>query len=151
MASIQHDVTWLLLTDIRQGRLIQCSVTKHDRCHMEEFDTLLNDLPKHKQDVSSTTRNRRNETNGIDGRGDEEDIKHFVRQLNEWLPGVMREHKIEKLVVVAPSRLLGELRETLAHELKPHCELRQGEWIHLSIRELAEHPAVHKLVGLDES
>ncbi|TFG37598.1 MAG: hypothetical protein E4H46_01445 [Desulfobacterales bacterium] len=151
MTSTKQDVTWLLSTDIRQGKLLQCSVTKHDRCHVEEFDTLLNDLPKHEQDMSLTTRNHRSETNGIDGRGDEEDIKHFVRQLNHLLPGVMRQHAIENMVVVAPSRLLGELRETLARELKPHCELRKGEWLHLSIRELAEHPAVHELLGLNES
>ncbi|MBN2376423.1 MAG: host attachment protein [Sedimentisphaerales bacterium] len=150
MASLQN-VTWLLLTDIRQGKLLQCGVTKHDRCHVEEFDTIRNDLPKHEQDMSLTTRNRRSETNGIDGRGDEEDLKHFVRQLNHWLPGMMRQHAIQNMVVVAPSRLLGELRETLAHELKSHCELRKGEWMHLSIRELTELPAIHELLGLDES
>ncbi|MCF7957999.1 MAG: host attachment protein [Phycisphaerae bacterium] len=151
MTSTHHGMKWLLLADIRQGKLLKCSVTKHKRCHVEEFDTLLNDLPKHEQVESATTRNKRSETSGIDGRSDKEDLKHFVRQLSHWLPGVLRQHAIEKMVVVAPSRLLGELRETLDHELKSHCELKQGEWTHLSIRELTEHPAVHKLLGLDES
>ena len=148
MASLQ-DVTWLLLTDTLQGRLMRCSVTKHHRCQVEECETLRNDRPKHEHEVSSPIRKRDSVTYGIEDRGDEENLRHFVRRLNHWLPGVMQKHAIGDLVVVAPSRLLGGLRMAQDPDFKLHCELRKGEWIHLSIRELTEHPVVRELVGLD--
>ena len=144
-----QDSKWLLLVDRRQGRLLCCSVTSHGRCHVEEYDTLQSDSPPKEHEVSSPIRKRCSTTYGIEDRGDLEEIKHFVRQLNEWLPGIMRQHSIEDLVVIASSGVLGELRTRLRTELKQQCDLRKGAWIHLSIRELAEHPVVRELVGLD--
>lgn len=143
-------MSWLLLTDIQQSRLLRCGVTQHRRCHVEECETLQNNRIKHQQEEASPLRKSASVTYGIDeDRSKAADLKYFVRQLNHWLPGVMRQHAIENVVVVAPSRLLGELRAILAPELKPHCEQRKGEWIHLSVRELAEHPLVLEQVGLE--
>ena len=144
-----QDSKWLLLADRRQGRLLCCSVTRHGRCHVEEYDTLQSDSPAKEHEVSSPIRKQGSITYGIEDRGDMEEIKHFVRQLNEWLPRVIQKHSIEDLVVIASSRVLGELRTMLEPEVKRHCDLKKGVWIHLSIRELAEHPVVRELVGLD--
>ena len=143
-------MVWLLLADMRKGRLLCCRATNHGRCHVEECETIQNDLPKPEYEVSSPIRKRAGMTYGIEDQRESEELKHFVRQLNEWLPRRMHKHAADRLVVIAPARFLGELRTRLKPELKKQLDMRKGEWIHLTVRELAEHHEVRALIGMEK-
>ena len=145
-----NETSWFLLADIRYARLLRCSVTAHGWCHFDECDTLHNDYPEKEHEVTSPLRKRAGITYGIENGYEPESVKHFARQLNRSLPGTMSKYQIEHLVLIAPSRFLGELRKLLKPQLQRKLDIRRGEWIHLPTRKLAEHPVVRELIGLDD-
>ena len=146
-----NETNWFLLADIRYARLLRCSVTTHGRCHFDEYDRLQSDYPDKEHEVTSPLRKRAGMTYGIENGYEPESVKHFARQLNRLLPGTMSKYEIEHLFLIAPSRFLGELRNLLKPELQRKVDMHRGEWIHLPIRKLAEHPVVRELIGLDDS
>lgn len=143
-----YKVHWLLLTDMRHGRLLRCSATKHDRCHVVECELFENDYPLKEHEVTSPLHKRAGITYGIEDRDDAEERRHFVRRINQWLPVAMTKYDIERITAIAPSRFLGELRARLNPKIIKQLDLRKGEWVHLPIRELMGHPLVRELVGI---
>ena len=142
---------WFLLADSQSARLLRCSVTDHGRCHFDECARFHSDYPEKEHEVTSPIRKRAGMTYGIENGYEPESIKHFARQLNHSLPDTMSQYQIEYLILIVPSRFLGELRKLLRSDLQRKLDMHRGEWIHLPISKLAEHPVVRDLVGLDDS
>jgi protein required for attachment to host cells len=146
---ILRSEVWFLLADARQARLLCCGLTLQDRCHVDECDSIRNDWSGHTHTKPSPLWKR---TEASDG-GNEDEVREptnrFARQLVAWLHHKMAQYEIDRIVILAPPHFLGVLRNEQSTDLASKAIEHKGELTNLSASELAEHPAVRELVGLD--
>ena len=146
---ILRNVAWVLLADARHGRLLCCGLTPQDRCHVDECDSIQNDWPGHDHPRSGPLRKPTGASYGIEDDEVREPTSRFARQVVAWLHHKMDEHEIERIVILAPPHFLGALRDEHPAHLRGKAIERKGELMNVPTSELAKHPVIRELVGLD--
>ncbi|MFZ9914467.1 MAG: host attachment protein [Phycisphaerales bacterium] len=71
--------------------------------------------------------------------------RRFAREAGAWIAMQMTNARAARVVVFAPPRFLGLLRETLPADVD--ADLQHGEFTQLSAAEFARHPAMLGLLG----
>ena len=146
---ILRNVAWVLLADGRHGRLVCCGVTPQGRCHVDECDSIQNDWPGHDHPRSSPLWKGTGVSYGIEDDEVREPTRRFSRQVVAWLHCKMAEYEIEQVVILAPPHFLGVLRDEPSADLAGKAIERKGELMNVPTSELAKHPTIRELVGLD--
>jgi len=78
-------------------------------------------------------------------RTEEEEHRRFARDVASWLADARKALGVQRVVLFAPARFLGMLRDELAGDAL--TDLREGELTRFDEHELAAHPAVLKAVA----
>ena len=144
-----RNAAWVLLADARHGRLLCCGVTPQGRCHVDECDSIQNDWAGHDHPRSGPFRKPTGASYGIEDDEVREPTKRFARQVVAWLHHKMAEHEIEHIVILAPPHFLGALRDEQSTGLASKAVEHRGELVNVPTSELAIHPVIRELVGLD--
>ena len=134
----RRNYAWFALADAEHCRLLCCRLTKQGTQHVDEHGACENKLPEqeHKRPMTGT-----GTTHYV-----EEEERRFAGEIVEWLRGKVEEHKIDRLVIFAPARILGALRKATPGLLKGHFEELKGDLIRLDAGQLAQHPMVRDLL-----
>jgi protein required for attachment to host cells len=163
MSTRQH---WLLTADDHGAALFSCRTTPRDTPHIDPVRSLTNTHNgEHERRRPSLLggAERRGATGRSSasaaphsvsfGHGAEEERRRFARDLGTWLAQAAREIGADRLIVFAPARLLGLLREEIepaGNVLGPgrHVAYHPVELSRLHPGELAVHPAVLNALDL---
>lgn len=132
----QHD--WFALADAEHCRLLCCSLTEQGTQHVDEHEGLENTLPEQEHARPATLSGTTHHV--------EEKERRFAGEIVKWLQKKAGEHKIDRLMIFAPGRMLGALRKVAVGSLKGHLEELQGDLMRLKPGQLAEHPMIRDLM-----
>jgi protein required for attachment to host cells len=128
--------TWIVAADASRARILQ--VMDRDG-HLAEVEDFVNPSARlHERDMTTDAEPRFNGHGGVGkagsgrtgGPGNDREAKSkgeyetevFVRQLGEYLDKARNDHRYEALHVVAPPKLLGQLRKELGKEVQKLVE-----------------------------
>jgi len=134
----QRDYAWFALADAAHCRLFRCHLTERGTQHVAEHGSLENTLPEQEH--------ARPMTQGGMTHHVEEKERRFAADVVQWLQKEAQEHKVERLMIFAPPRMLGALRKVPSGSLEGHLEEFQGDLMRLAPGQLAEHPMIRALL-----
>lgn len=129
---------WFALADAEHCRLLCCRLTRQGTKHVKQYGALENRFPEQEHLRPGTETGTSHYV--------EEDERRFAGQLVEWLRGKAEEHKIDRLIIFSPPRILGVLRKAKPGLLKGHLEELKGDLMRLDAGQLAQHPMVRDLL-----
>jgi protein required for attachment to host cells len=117
MTAQQH-TTWYLVADGSRARILELSGRKLIHVFNEDFignklksgDTLADDAGRR---TSGHPAAQRNNPHKMQKAG-------FALELAKVVDKAREEHRFEKLVLIAPPEMLGDLRNSLPEQVKPH-------------------------------
>jgi protein required for attachment to host cells len=132
---------WFALADAEHCRLLCCRLTEQGTQHVDEYDALENTFPEREHLRPQTGDGMTHDV--------EERERRFAGQIVEWLQENATKHAIDRLVILAPPRMLGVLRKASSGLLAGHLKELEGNLMRLDAVQLAEHPMVRELVKLD--
>jgi len=144
--AIRNEI-WVVLADAHQCRLLRCGLTRHGRCHVEEYDSIQNTWPGHEHHRPSPLHGKTGDTYAAEGKEANEELTRFARQVADWLDRKTA-NNMARVAFFAPPRFLGALRRVQSVRLAERLEERKGEMIHLPIGVLSKHPAIRDLLDL---
>jgi protein required for attachment to host cells len=141
--------TWILVADSKRARLLRGGLTPQSRPHLEEVASLESTWVDHDRGRPSILAGTGKNPRPMASRGheDEEEIRHFARELAAWLERQLAAHQIAGCVVFAEVRFLGALRKEIPSRLEGILTEHAGDLTHLSAGELARHPAIVGRLG----
>lgn len=148
---ILRNVAWVLLADARHGRLLCCGLTPQGRCHVDDCDSIQNDWPGHDHPRSSPLWKGTGVSYGIEDDEVREPTRRFARRVAAWAHHKMAQYEIEHIAILAPPHFLAALRDERSADLAGKAVGHQGEFTNVPTSELAKHPTIRELVGLDGS
>ena len=129
---------WFALADAEHCRLLCCRLTRQGTQHVDEYGAFENTLPEAEHARPMTGDGM---THDI-----EEEERRFAHEIVEWLQENTKKHKIDRLVIFAPPRMLGVLRKASSGLLTGHLKELEGNLMRLDAGRLAQHPMVRDLV-----
>ena len=142
---------WVLLADARHGRLLHCSRTPYGRCHVQEVAAIATEAPVHHRQSTSPIWKNPTTTFGIEKQDTSERVRRFARQIGLWLEQNTKAHRIQQIALLSSPPLLAALRHVRTARFPQRLLERRIQLASLPISELAEHPTIHRLVGIDQS
>ena len=134
----RQDYAWFALADAEHCRLLRCQLAKRGTQHVDEYEALENTFPEHEYLRPQTGDGMTHDV--------EEKERRFAGRIVERLQENVKKHEIDRLVIFAPPRMLGELRKASSRLLAGHLKELEGNLIRLGAGQLAEHPMVRELV-----
>jgi protein required for attachment to host cells len=134
----QQNYAWFALADAEHCRLLCCRLTRQGTQHVDEYGAFENTLPEAEHARPMTGDGM---THDI-----EEEERRFGAQIVDWLRRKAEEHKISRMVIFAPPRMLGVLRKASSRLLAGHLKEFEGNLMRLDAGQLAQHPMVRDLV-----
>lgn len=140
-------VTWILVADTKKARLLRGALTPQARPHLEEAASLETTWVEHERGRPTILAGKN--PSGVASRGheDEEEIRHFARELAEWLEHQLAAHRVDECAIFAPARFLGAFRKELPARLQGSLTEQTAELTGLTPGELARHPAIAGRLG----
>ncbi|MGR9092621.1 MAG: host attachment protein [Gammaproteobacteria bacterium] len=132
------DHAWFALADAEHCRLLCCRLTEQGTPHVDEHDALENTSPERERLRPQTGDGMTHDV--------EERERRFAGKIVERLQEDVKKHEIDRLVIFAPPRMLGILREASSGLLAGHLEELEGNLMRLRVGQLAEHPLIRELV-----
>ena len=136
--SQRRNHAWFASADAQQCRLLCCDRTARGTLQVDECDALHNTLPEQEHARPMT---QSGATHHV-----EDKERRFAGQIVDWMQERAGMHKIDRLMVLAPHRMLGALRKVPPGSLTGHLEELQGDLIRLEAGQLAEHPMICDLM-----
>jgi protein required for attachment to host cells len=134
--------TWILVADSKRARLLRGERTPQSRPHLEEAASLESSWVDHDRGRPNVLASKSPRPLASRGHEEEEEIRHFARELAAWLERQLAAHQIAECTVFAPARFLGALRKEIPSRVHGSLTEHSGELTHLSAGELARHPAI---------
>jgi protein required for attachment to host cells len=129
---------WFALADAERCRLLCCRLTEQGTQHVDEYDALENTFPEPEHLRPQTGDGMTHDV--------EERERRFAGKIVEWLQENATKHAIDRLVILAPPRMLGVLRKASSGLLAGHLKELEGNLMRLDAGQLAGHPMVRALV-----
>ena len=117
------------------------------RIFLREHDSIHNDWLGHEHECTSPIWKNATKTFGMKTDKKEEELNHFARRLAHWLERRSQELDIHQLVMFCPPRLLGALRRLRGGNLAKITDERTGEFVHLPLNILLNHPRILDVLG----
>jgi len=138
----RRNYAWFALADAERCRLLHCRLAWRGTPHVDERGLLENTFPEHEHQRPQIGDGMTHDV--------EEKRRRFAGRIVEWLHQNAKKHEIDRLVVLAPPRMLGVLRKALSRLLAGHLEQLEGNLMRLEAGQLAKHPMVCELVQATE-
>jgi protein required for attachment to host cells len=138
--------TWLALADAQRCRLLCGHLTEQGTPHFDERGALESVPLEHEHGRPMALAGMTGHTFAAPHHEAEEEQRRFAGRIMKWLQKECEEHEIDRLVVIAPPRMLGQLRKVLPGSLKGPVEQHEGNLMHLDAGDLAQHPIVRELL-----
>jgi protein required for attachment to host cells len=143
---VKQPKTWVVVVDGAQARFLETRDARHFAV-VEQVASSEARLKSH--ELGSDHPGRAHESVGtarhaVAPRHDPHELasERFIQEVADALQRAGREHRFERLVLVAPNRRLGQLRERLAADLQKKVHREVGkDLIKLSDAELSERLA----------
>ncbi len=146
---MSSDSAWVLVADQSRSRLLCCKTQLPNRCRIEELDAIEVEAPTDRHRSRPCSRIGKTSTNyASDGHHVEELLHRSAKQTAAWLERIVAKHRIQQFVVFAPARFLGALRTTTSPGVARRLHGQRGEFTNFSNAELAQQPAIRRLLGL---
>lgn len=114
---------WFALADAEHCRLLCYRLTTQGTQHVDEYGAFDNTLPEAEHARPMTGDGM---THDI-----EEEERRFGAQIVDWLRRKAEEHKIDRLAIFAPPRMLGVLRKASSGLLTGHLQELEGNLMRL--------------------
>ena len=151
------DKPWIFIVDEGGGRLLHARTVPPGRLRLEVKDHLKNEWKEHEH--GRPTGLSRTEV-GLRKTGvsktkyqfaqphhEDEEFRHqFAKEVTQWLEKRIRDHKIERLAVIAPAKVLGELRDLWPKAVQPMIEEHEQDLSWIGEGDLVKHPAIAQLL-----
>ncbi len=142
---------WVLLANMRCGRLLKCRSSARARCHVEEIDRVENTWEGHEHGRPSPLAGKSGHSYASEGHQRDEDLDRFARKVAIWLKPQISDHDIDRLTIFAPPRFLGAFRKIRIVQMDNCLEDRHEDLIDLDAKRLSDHRSIRELVGLTTS
>lgn len=142
---------WIVVADREQARLLEASVTRHGRCHLEQRSDLRSSWEEPEHGRPSPLGGKDGHSYASVGHEEEERVHRFVVEIESWLARMCRERRIETMALYCPAPLLGEIRRRWNKDLRDRANTRELNIAHLPLSELAHHQAIRALVENGEA
>jgi protein required for attachment to host cells len=141
---------WCLVSDQRLARLLRATRTERGTLHLEEAARVAEewDDSLHREPASRAGPSGHSYENI--GHIPEERLHRFGKQVARWLERELRARDVDRLVLFASERLMGELRQRFPAWVRSRVDERLVDLGHLSPAELARHPALGHLENESE-
>jgi protein required for attachment to host cells len=114
--------TWIVAADASRARFLQVA----DRERLVEVEDFVNPEGRlHNREINSDAKGRfrgPDRPGGHSSDDEERTVEHysevFAKRVADYLDKARNEHRYERLVLVAPPKLLGQIRKELAKEVE---------------------------------
>ncbi len=150
MIATTKNNAWIVLANDYQARLLSVGRTSTGHCQLSEIDVVDSPLPQLDQERQLAFQRYPNyrysyadNLNTIN-----EERRRFAKLFARWIDRLVDEHKIKRVTVFSPPRLIGFLREHLSDKHCDQIDLRTENLSHLPDSSLRQHKAIVRL--LDE-
>ncbi len=138
-------ILWFATADRRRARLLACRSTLHKRLHVEEASGLEEKWEEREHGRPSALAGMNGHTYASFHHEEEERIHRFAKEIAHWLEREVQQRDLARIDLFAAPRLLGELRGLLPSALAGRLVEHEGDLNHVSLGELAKHPAIVQL------
>jgi protein required for attachment to host cells len=138
---------WIFVVDGGRGRLLRGSNVPPGRPHLEEDESIENPWEEHEHGRPSPRAGKLGHTYASQGHEGEELLHRFARDVVLWLERKSRQHKIENLLLFAPPRFLGALRQVCPASLTARITEHEGDLGYMTAGDLARHRVIARLLG----
>lgn len=137
---------WIVVADAHRGRLIRVRLGPEGRWNAEEVEGIREVWEeKEHHRPSPLGPNKANHSYTSPHHEAEERLRRFARMLTDWVRKSMEKYGIAELIVCAPPRLMGAVREMWPHALRAHMHEIELELAGLPLPRLPEHPAIRPI------
>jgi protein required for attachment to host cells len=140
-----HGCAWFALVDAERCRLLRCDLTKQGTHRVQEARAFENRWPKHRHGRPMALGGMTGDTYASPHHYVGERLRRFASDVVKRLRAECTEYLIERLTIIAPPRLVGELRK-LDDVRNGRFEFQEGELMQFSTAALAVHPLIRNLV-----
>jgi hypothetical protein len=128
--------------DHHGGKLLRSSIADDGHAHFRACGEITNTQEAHQHGRPSPKKGKGGHTY-VSWRHEEEELRRrYAGEVSRWLAKRTKEFRVRQLLVFAPARLLGALREAWTPELGRCIEEHVGDLSYLTLRELAQHPVI---------
>lgn len=134
--------SWICVADAERARLLEWRPTPRGTPHLEERAALETSWAEHERGRPAFRSGKSVHTHATPGHEAEEKVRHFARELAEWLDRKAAGREFARCRVYAPARFLGAFRKAVPPRLRGALELCEGELTRFTAGELARHPAL---------
>lgn len=142
---------WFVLADTHHATLYRCQTTPTQHRHIDKIDQVSYVWEGHEHGrptpLAAKVRHNYGHNYAPPTHDEEEDEHRFVRQMIEWIGRQLDQFEIDNLVVFAPPRCIGVVREECPKTLTDRIQLREHDLINLTTDQLNNHPAIAQLSG----
>jgi protein required for attachment to host cells len=138
---------WIFVADRSGGRLLEGSIAKPDRPHLELLESVENNEEVREHGSPSPRRDKLGHSAPDFNNEEQELSRRYAKSLVEWLAARTASRDIAHLTVFAPPSLAGELRGHWTPQLKERIDEKQVDLGGLSAGDLAKHKALADLFG----
>lgn len=149
MMVTKHCDAWLIIGDHYQARLLGCTTTEADRCHLTQFCAIESPIP----DMEYYRPYGLTGMTGMTGHSYaenqdrlQEEYRRFAKQLGRWINNCIDRFGIEKLTVFVPDRSHAEVLSNVHHAYRDRVTLRGENLLRLSHYELCKNRLVTGLL-----
>lgn len=134
--------TWLALVNMDRCRLLRCRLRDRRTANIEECAVLENEWPQRERGPAlwftrTIGKGCATTAHELDNRP-----RRFVHDVAAWLSRKLAEQHADRIIVVAPPRLLGLPRKAWWGPLANRVHVQAGGLAHLATGQLAKHPLV---------
>lgn len=137
---------WLIIGDHYHARLLGCTTTEADRCHLTEFCAIESPIPdmEYYRPYGLTGMAGHSYTENHNRL--EEEYRRFARQFGRWVNTCIDRFGIEKLTAFVPDRSHAEALANVDHAYRDRVTLRGENLLRLSHHSLCKHRLVTDLL-----
>ncbi len=142
---------WLAILDGRHCCLHKATVTRRGGCRITSVGEIDNHQPPVEHGRPSMLDSRLGHHTAAPNHEAEEHTRRFAAEAADWLCAQVKENHADRLAVCCESRMLGYLRKASPTCLKTIVDEYDVDLVAIRASQLAEHPLVRRIVGLDHS
>ena len=136
---------WFFLVDARSGNLLRGHRTSQGRRHLQIVETVENIWEAHEHSRPSPRLGKNGHSYASIGHEEEERLRRFTKAAGQWLENRMTALNCDELVVLAPARVIGEIRSCWTDAILRRVLLREADLNGVPLKVLTHHPMIREM------
>lgn len=138
---------WVLTADEGVGRLLRVERTASGHVHVDVDDEIHDTWAEHQHGRPSPLSGKSGHSYASWGHEGETRRTRFAKEIAVWMEQQAEDLHIDRVVVFAPPRFLGALRDAWSPRFAIRVQEQLGDLAHLSPGDLACHDSIAKLIS----